>query len=139
MAASTSRSEDFTAPRIAVARAVRHPRHAGLGDDREQPADLLLGGQEHPARGRERGRGARAAPDEDRSKDLVKSDSEWISSIELENAPMAHPKVRDRFLFVTEVTKIGVGKDDKKVVQPLYVDGGFDAGEQRCGPFGATM
>lgn len=31
----------------------------------------------------------------DRSKDLIKSGGEWISSIELENALMAHPKVRE--------------------------------------------
>ncbi|MFF5989338.1 long-chain fatty acid--CoA ligase [Prauserella flavalba] len=31
----------------------------------------------------------------DRSKDLIKSGGEWISSIDLENALMAHPKVRE--------------------------------------------
>lgn len=109
----------------------------------------------------------------DRSKDLIKSGGEWISSIDLENALMAHPGVReatvvnipdekwlerplacvvatdesltedalrahlatdfakwsipDRFLFVKEVPKTGVGKYDKKVVRSLYSEGGFDA------------
>ena len=31
----------------------------------------------------------------DRTKDLVKSGGEWISSVELENAIMAHPEVRE--------------------------------------------
>jgi fatty-acyl-CoA synthase len=31
----------------------------------------------------------------DRSKDVIKSGGEWISSIELENLAMAHPQVRE--------------------------------------------
>ena len=31
----------------------------------------------------------------DRTKDLVKSGGEWISSVELENEIMAHPKVKE--------------------------------------------
>src|SRR5690606_10498582 len=31
----------------------------------------------------------------DRSKDVIKSGGEWISSIDLENAAMAHPAVRE--------------------------------------------
>jgi fatty-acyl-CoA synthase len=31
----------------------------------------------------------------DRSKDVIKSGGEWISSIAIENVAMAHPKVRD--------------------------------------------
>jgi len=98
----------------------------------------------------------------DRAKDLIKSGGEWISSIELENALMAHPGVReaavvamphekwlerpvayvarrpeapgvgdadliewlsprfakwwlpDRFVFVDEIPKTGVGKFDKR-------------------------
>ena len=115
----------------------------------------------------------------DRSKDLIKSGGEWISSIDLENALMAHPKVReatvvnipdekwlerplacvvpgdqsltedelrthlavgfarwsipDRFLFVREVPKTGVGKYDKKVVRTLYAEGGAEAVETRLG------
>ncbi len=115
----------------------------------------------------------------DRSKDLIKSGGEWISSIDLENALMAHPKVReatvvnipdekwlerpmacvvpgddsltedelrqhlavdfakwsipDRFLFVKEVPKTGVGKYDKKVVRTLYTEGGFEAVESSLG------
>ena len=30
----------------------------------------------------------------DRSKDVIKSGGEWISSIEIENAAMSHPDVR---------------------------------------------
>ena len=115
----------------------------------------------------------------DRSKDLIKSGGEWISSIDLENALMAHPKVReatvvnipdekwlerplacvvpgddsltedelrehlavdfakwsipDRFLFIKEVPKTGVGKYDKKVVRNLYTDGGVAAVEASLG------
>ena len=32
----------------------------------------------------------------DRSKDVIKSGGEWISSIDIENAVMAHPKARAR-------------------------------------------
>ena len=31
----------------------------------------------------------------DRTKDLIKSGGEWISSVELENELMAHPKIRE--------------------------------------------
>ena len=40
----------------------------------------------------------------DRAKDLIKSGGEWISSVELENALMAHPSV-------VEATVIGVPHD----------------------------
>ena len=32
----------------------------------------------------------------DRSKDVIKSGGEWISSIDIENAAMSHPEVRSR-------------------------------------------
>jgi fatty-acyl-CoA synthase len=35
----------------------------------------------------------------DRSKDLVKSGGEWISSVEVENALMGHPAVREACMF----------------------------------------
>lgn len=35
----------------------------------------------------------------DRQKDLIKSGGEWISSIDLENALMSHPKVREASVF----------------------------------------
>ena len=41
--------------------------------------------------------------------------------------------IPDRFLFVREVPKTGVGKYDKKVVRSLYTDGGFDAVEAKLG------
>ncbi len=102
----------------------------------------------------------------DRAKDLIKSGGEWISSVDLENALIAHPRVReaavvaapdpkwlerpvafvvvtepvsaeelalylrerlpsfwvpDRFEFIDEVPKTGVGKFDKKVLRSQYV------------------
>ena len=83
----------------------------------------------------------------DRSKDLVKSGGEWISSVELEGACLAHPAVRpvvvaavhepltlaelrefltgrvakwwlpDELVIVDEVAKTSVGKYDKKVLR----------------------
>jgi fatty-acyl-CoA synthase len=47
----------------------------------------------------------------DRTKDLVKSGGEWISSVELENALMAHPKV-------VEAAVIGV-PHERWVERPL--------------------
>ncbi len=47
----------------------------------------------------------------DRSKDLIKSGGEWISSIDLENALMAHPQVR-------EATVVAV-PDEKWLERPL--------------------
>jgi fatty-acyl-CoA synthase len=47
----------------------------------------------------------------DRTKDLVKSGGEWISSVELENAIMAHPKV-------AEAAVIGVA-DERWTERPL--------------------
>ena len=47
----------------------------------------------------------------DRTKDLVKSGGEWISSVELENEIMAHPKVK-------EAAVIGI-RDDKWGERPL--------------------
>jgi fatty-acyl-CoA synthase len=47
----------------------------------------------------------------DRAKDVIKSGGEWISSMELENALMAHPEV-------TEAAVIGV-PDDKWGERPL--------------------
>ncbi len=47
----------------------------------------------------------------DRSKDVIKSGGEWISSVDLENALMAHPKVR-------EASVVGV-PDEKWGERPL--------------------
>jgi fatty-acyl-CoA synthase len=47
----------------------------------------------------------------DRTKDLVKSGGEWISSVELENAIMGHPKV-------SEAAVIGI-PDEKWSERPL--------------------
>jgi fatty-acyl-CoA synthase len=47
----------------------------------------------------------------DRSKDLIKSGGEWISTIDLENALMLHPKV-------AEATVVGV-EDEKWLERPL--------------------
>ncbi len=47
----------------------------------------------------------------DRTKDLVKSGGEWISSVELENEIMAHPQVK-------EAAVIGI-RDEKWGERPL--------------------
>jgi fatty-acyl-CoA synthase len=47
----------------------------------------------------------------DRSKDLIKSGGEWISTIDLENALMLHPKV-------AEATVVGI-EDEKWLERPL--------------------
>ena len=59
---------------------------------------------------------ARISPDgfltlTDRSKDVIKSGGEWISSVELENALMAHPAV-------AEASVVGV-PDEKWGERPL--------------------
>lgn len=63
----------------------------------------------------------------DRSKDLIKSGGEWISSIDLENALMAHPKVR-------EATVVSV-PHEKWLERPLACvvpsDDSIDDGELR--------
>ncbi|NIJ09733.1 fatty-acyl-CoA synthase [Saccharomonospora amisosensis] len=104
----------------------------------------------------------------DRVKDLIKSGGEWISSVDLENALMGHPEVReaavvaapdpvwlerpiaivatnspvasddlteflrekfpkfwlpDRFVFVDEVPKTGVGKFNKKLLRKQIAAG----------------
>jgi fatty-acyl-CoA synthase len=109
----------------------------------------------------------------DRTKDVVKSGGEWISSVELENALMAHPDVYEaavvgvpdprwgerplayvvlregsavgpdelraflsprvagwwlpeRWVFLSELPKTGVGKFDKKVLRAQQAEGEFD-------------
>jgi len=59
----------------------------------------------------------------DRSKDLVKSGGEWISSVELEGACLAHPKVREAAVVGVPSTKW----DERpvvvaSVVEPLTLD-----------------
>ncbi len=62
----------------------------------------------------------------DRSKDVIKSGGEWISSVDLENALMAHPAV-------AEAAVIGV-PDEKWMERPLAVvvlkDGGATSPEE---------
>ena len=43
----------------------------------------------------------------DRTKDLVKSGGEWISSVELENAIMAHPKVAEAAVIGVPARAVG--------------------------------
>jgi fatty-acyl-CoA synthase len=51
----------------------------------------------------------------DRTKDLIKSGGEWISSVELENALMGHPAVREAVVVAVA--------DPKWVERPLaYVE-----------------
>ena len=40
----------------------------------------------------------------DRSKDIIKSGGEWISSVELENIAIAHPKLADAAVIGAEQT-----------------------------------
>src|SRR5215216_4327567 len=80
----------------------------------------------------------------DRTKDLVKSGGEWISSVELENEIMAHPQVKEAaelsadelrgfldgrvakwwipesFEFIDEVPKTSVGKFSKKTLREQF-------------------
>jgi fatty-acyl-CoA synthase len=80
----------------------------------------------------------------DRSKDVIKSGGEWISSVELENALMAHPAVAEAAViavpdekwderplaavvlregateFVAEIPKTSVGKFKKTELRELY-------------------
>jgi fatty-acyl-CoA synthase len=112
----------------------------------------------------------------DRSKDVIKSGGEWISSVELENQLAAHPAVAEaavvgvadakwderplaaivlkqgasaepddlrafltdkvakwwlpeRWAFMDELPKTSVGKQDKKVIRQLYLDGKLDVHE----------
>ena len=112
----------------------------------------------------------------DRTKDVIKSGGEWISSVELENQLAAHPAVRrgrrgrcaderwderrwlrscssgrrrptprscgtfldgkvarwwlpERWTFIDELPKTSVGKQDKKVLRQLYVDGELEVQE----------
>ena len=41
----------------------------------------------------------------DRSKDLVKSGGEWISSVDLENTLMSHPAVREAGMVAVQHPK----------------------------------
>jgi len=66
----------------------------------------------------------------DRTKDLVKSGGEWISSVELENEIMAHPKVR-------EAAVIGI-QDEKWGERPLacvVAEDGEELGEDEIRDF----
>ena len=60
----------------------------------------------------------------DRSKDLVKSGGEWISSVDLENVLMAHPAVR-------EAAVIGLAHERwvERPVAVVVLRAGADAGE----------
>ena len=42
----------------------------------------------------------------DRTKDLVKSGGEWISSVDLENAIMAHPKVMEAAVIAVRASQM---------------------------------
>ncbi|WP_171210244.1 MULTISPECIES: long-chain fatty acid--CoA ligase [unclassified Ruegeria] len=55
----------------------------------------------------------------DRSKDLIKSGGEWISSVELENIAMAHPKIADAAAIAVPHPKW----DERPVILVKLVDG----------------
>lgn len=64
----------------------------------------------------------------DRGKDVIKSGGEWISSVELENAIMAHPHVR-------EAAVIGVPDprwDERPLACVVLADGGSVTAEELC-------
>ncbi len=66
----------------------------------------------------------------DRAKDVIKSGGEWISSLDLENRLMAHPKV-------AEATVIGVkhAKWQERPVACVVLKAGVDADEQELRDF----
>jgi len=69
----------------------------------------------------------------DRTKDLIKSGGEWISSVELENELMAHPKIR-------EAAVIGI-TDEKWGERPLacvVLEGGAELSAQEIIDFLGT-
>jgi len=61
----------------------------------------------------------------DRSKDLVKSGGEWISSVDLENALLAHPTLLEA--AVIAVPDARWGERPLAVLVPLTTEGGYDA------------
>ena len=61
----------------------------------------------------------------DRTKDLVKSGGEWISSVDLENALMSHPTVLEA--AVIAVPDARWGERPLAVLVPLAEDGEYDA------------
>jgi len=61
----------------------------------------------------------------DRSKDIIKSGGEWISSVDIENQVMAHPAVKDAAVVAARHPKwderpilLIVAKDGKNVTEP---------------------
>src|SRR5216684_4515722 len=64
----------------------------------------------------------------DRTKDLIKSGGEWISSVDMETTIMGHPKVMEaaviavphEVVFIDAVPKTSVGKFDKKVLRERF-------------------
>src|SRR6266481_1848522 len=78
----------------------------------------------------------------DRAKDLVKSGGEWISSVDLENALMGHPAVKeacvvgiphpkwqlpDAFVFVEAIPRTSVGKFKKIALREQFAGWKWDA------------
>ena len=63
----------------------------------------------------------------DRSKDVIKSGGEWISSVELENALMAHPAVAE-----AAVIAIPDAKWDERPLAAVVLQGGADRDRRRA-------
>jgi hypothetical protein len=58
----------------------------------------------------------RLRADADRTKDLIKSGGEWISSVDLENAIMAHPAVAEAAVIAAGEFRMASAKDVMKMV-----------------------
>jgi fatty-acyl-CoA synthase len=68
----------------------------------------------------------------DRTKDLVKSGGEWISSVELENALMGHPSVAEAAVIAMPDTKWG----ERPVAVVVRKPGATESGEELIASIG---
>ncbi len=79
----------------------------------------------------------------DRAKDVIKSGGEWISSVELENALMAHPDVAEAAVvavpdekwgerpLATVVLKEGAANVDYEALKAFLAESGIASGSCR--------
>jgi fatty-acyl-CoA synthase len=71
----------------------------------------------------------------DRAKDVIKSGGEWISSVALENALMAHPAVLEAAVFAAEDTKWGERPVAAVVLRPERAATAEELGEHLAPSF----
>lgn len=64
----------------------------------------------------------------DRSKDLIKSGGEWISSVELENALMGHPAIREAAVIAVPHPKW----QERPLAVVVFKDGASTTAEELC-------